>query len=44
MPMREVFKKYKLEDNTIDFLGHAVALYPDDTYLEKPAIDTLKKV
>jgi Rab GDP dissociation inhibitor len=25
-PMRDIFKKYKLEDNTIDFLGHAVAL------------------
>ena len=32
--MRDVFKKYKLEDNTIDFLGHAVALYRDDDYLE----------
>ena len=25
-PMRDIFKKFKLEDNTIDFLGHAVAL------------------
>jgi Rab GDP dissociation inhibitor len=43
-PMRDVFKKYKLEDNTIDFLGHAVALYPNDGYLDRPAVDTLKKV
>lgn len=43
-PMRDVFKKYKLEDNTIDFLGHAVALYRNDEYLQQPAIDTLKKV
>lgn len=43
-PMRDVFKKYKLEDNTIDFLGHAVALYRDDKYLDEPAIETLKKV
>lgn len=42
--MREVFKKYKLEDNTIDFLGHAVALNKNDEYLTQPAIDTLKKV
>lgn len=34
VPMREVFKKYKLEDNTIDFLGHAVGLYRDDDYLD----------
>jgi len=32
--MRDVFAKYKLEPNTIDFLGHAVALYVDDTYLD----------
>lgn len=42
--MRDVFKKFKLEDNTIDFLGHAVALYNDDHYLDMPAIDTLKRV
>ena len=29
MPMRDVFKKYKLEDNTIDFLGYSVTLYRD---------------
>lgn len=42
--MRDLMKKFKLEDNTIDFLGHAVALHTNDSYLEKPAIDTLKKV
>jgi len=43
-PMVNVFKKFKLEDNTIDFLGHAVALYRDDDYLQQPAIDTLKRI
>jgi Rab GDP dissociation inhibitor len=43
-PMKDVFKKYKLEDNTVDFLGHSVALYRDDDYLNQPAIDALKKV
>jgi Rab GDP dissociation inhibitor len=42
--MRDVFKKFKLEDNTIDFLGHAVALYNDDNYLDRPAADSLKKI
>lgn len=42
--MRDVFKKYKLEENTIDFLGHAVALYRDDEYLDQPAYDTVKKM
>ena len=31
-PMIDVYKKYKLEENTIDFLGHAVALHIDDQY------------
>lgn len=43
-PMKDVFKKYKLEENTVDFLGHSVALHRDDDYLNKPAIETLKKV
>ena len=43
-PMRDVFKKFKLEDNTIDFLGHAVGLYRDDDYLDKPAVDCIKKI
>ena len=42
--MADVYKKYKIEENTIDFLGHAVALYRDDDYINKPAIDTLKKM
>lgn len=43
-PMKDVFKKFSLEDNTIDFLGHAVALYNDDSYLNAPAIDAIKKI
>lgn len=42
--MRDVFKKFKLEDNTIDFLGHAVALFSEDNYLSQPAAESLKKI
>ena len=42
--MKDIFAKYKLESNTIDFLGHAVALYVDDTYLEKPAAPALENM
>jgi len=42
--MMDVYKKYKLEDNTIDFLGHAVALHTNDSYLTKPAFDTIDKM
>ena len=39
-----MFEKYGLETNTIDFLGHAVALFTDDSFLEKPCIDVIKKI
>jgi len=42
--MGDCFKKFSLEDNTIDFLGHAVALHYSDTYLYEPAVDTIKKM
>lgn len=43
-PMKDVFKKFKLEDNTIDFIGHAVAMHISDGYLEEPAVDTIDKI
>jgi Rab GDP dissociation inhibitor len=43
-PMKDVFKKYGLEDSTIDFMGHAVALHHQDTYLFEPAMDTIMKM
>ncbi|RWW60335.1 hypothetical protein BHE74_00032681 [Ensete ventricosum] len=36
--------KYGLQDNTIDFIGHALALHRDDSYSDEPAIDTIKKM
>jgi Rab GDP dissociation inhibitor len=42
--MKEVYDHYKLESNTIDFLGHAVALHTSDDYLTKPAADTIFKI
>ena len=32
--MKDVYDKFKLETGTKDFIGHAMALYTDDTYLE----------
>ena len=43
-PMVDIYKKYKLEDQTIDFLGHAVALHIDDNYLMQPAKPTIEKM
>lgn len=45
VPARDLIsKKYGLDDNTVDFIGHALALYRNDSYLEQPAIDVIKRV
>ncbi|KAK9666628.1 hypothetical protein RND81_14G199300 [Saponaria officinalis] len=41
---RVLIKKYGLEDDTIDFIGHALALYLDDSYLDQPALDFVKRM
>lgn len=41
---REVISKYGLDDNTVEFIGHALALHSDDSYLDQPAIDTVKRM
>ncbi|KAI8644059.1 GDP dissociation inhibitor [Parasitella parasitica] len=40
----EVFKKFGLAAPTQEFIGHAMALHLDDTYLTEPARDTVEKV
>lgn len=42
--MKDVFKHYGIEDTSVDFLGHAVALHSSDAFMEEPAIDTLTKM
>ena len=37
-------RKYGLDENTIDFIGHALALHRDDRYLDEPALDTVKRM
>ncbi|KAL3515486.1 hypothetical protein ACH5RR_022388 [Cinchona calisaya] len=41
---RRLRKKYELEDDTIDFIGHALALQIDDAYLDQPAKNFVKRV
>ncbi|KAJ7946780.1 Guanosine nucleotide diphosphate dissociation inhibitor [Quillaja saponaria] len=41
---RELISKYGLEDDTIDFIGHALALHIDDSYLDKPAKDFVQRM
>merc|ERR1719183_483725 len=42
--MKDCYAKFKLEPNTQDFLGHAVALHTQDKYLEEPAYPTIEKM
>jgi Rab GDP dissociation inhibitor len=44
IPFSEVVKKFELEPNTLDFVGHAVALYSTDEFMNKPAIETIDKL
>lgn len=37
-------RKYGLEDDTIDFIGHALALHINDSYLDQPAMDFVKRM
>ncbi|KAF9601170.1 hypothetical protein IFM89_017118 [Coptis chinensis] len=37
---RQLIAKYGLDDNTVDFIGHALALHRDNRYLDEPALDT----
>jgi len=42
--MKDVFKHYGIEDTSVDFLGHAVALHYSDTFLHEPALETILKM
>lgn len=42
--MKEVYDHYGLHSNTIDFIGHAVALYTNDEYIKKPMLATMERI
>lgn len=41
--MSQVFEKFGLQEATIDFIGHAVALHTSDSYLRAPCGATINK-
>ena len=41
---RDVIKQFGLEFNTVDFIGHAIALYSDNNFIEDKAITTIKRI
>lgn len=42
--MNTVYKKFGVSADTIDFLGHSVALHSTDDYIELPALDTVNRL
>ncbi|XP_065560812.1 rab GDP dissociation inhibitor beta-like isoform X2 [Artemia franciscana] len=42
--MQEVYDKFELSSEFAEFTGRALALYRDDTYLLRPAGETLKRI
>jgi len=41
---RALLQQHKLDQSTMDFVGHAMALYRDDEYLDKPALEFVLRV
>lgn len=41
---KEVFAKFGLDKDTVDFIGHALALFTDETFLEKPGYDLVQRM
>lgn len=44
MTMQQLFSEFGLDENTASFVGHAMALQTDDTFLNRPAIETVKEI
>ncbi|CAB4385355.1 rab GTPase activator [Rhizophagus irregularis] len=44
IPMSAVYEKFGLEPGTQDFIGHAMALYLDDSYLTRPARESYNRI
>jgi len=40
----EVFNHFGLKSDTIDFIGHAMALRDNDAYLKSPALETVNRI
>lgn len=44
MPMAALYKYFGLQPATIGFVGHALALYRDDSYMNRPALETVQRI
>ncbi|GKT26074.1 Probable secretory pathway GDP dissociation inhibitor 1 [Aduncisulcus paluster] len=44
LTMKELFAEFSLQESTQDFIGHAMGLWRDDSYLERPAKETCDRI
>jgi len=44
VPMKALYDKFGLGKDTIDFIGHSLALYQNDDYINQPAKQTLERM
>jgi Rab GDP dissociation inhibitor len=44
MTMDQLYEKFGLAEDTIEFIGHAVALYPNVVYRKRPALPSVKRI
>lgn len=42
--MAQLYEKFGLQPDTVDFIGHALALYIDDSYIHKPCGGTIQRI
>ena len=42
--MAALYAEFGLAPATVDFVGHALALHTDDSYMNRPALDTVKRI
>lgn len=42
--MAELYRQYGLDPMTVDFMGHALALHSDDSYMRRPALETVLRI
>ncbi|CAH1795750.1 unnamed protein product [Owenia fusiformis] len=40
---KDLYKKFGLDQNTQDFVGHAISLYRNDEYITQPVLEQIKK-
>ncbi|KAM9113157.1 rab GDP dissociation inhibitor alpha-like isoform 2-T2 [Pangshura tecta] len=43
-PMRDVYERFDLGQDVIDFTGHALALHRTDDYLDQPCLETINRI